>query len=367
VKKKLAIVVPSLRGGGAERVMVNIIRHIDTSKFDIRLILIKKEGPYVQFIPEHIPVIDLNSNRVRFAIVKLIKELNKYKPDVILSTLGYLNLALISIKPFLKGGPKIIVRHAISPTKSLEKYSNIKRSICKKVYRILYNKSDIILAQCEEMKKDIAEVYQIDEGKIRYIYNPLDIKKIQSDMQKQNPYNTDKFNLISAGRFTYQKGFDILLKAFKIVHKKHPNTHLTILGEGVLKEELIITAQKLGLDKKVTFAGFQENPYPYYYYSDMFILSSRYEGFPNTLLEALACKTKVISTQCKNGPKEIIGCNDYGLLAEVENNHSLANSILRYMSMESLTQNRCYSFDIKKIIQEYELLINEQSNIKGFR
>src|SRR5699024_12547692 len=99
--------------------MVNIIRHIDTSKFDIRLILIKKEGPYVQFIAEHIPVIDLNSNRVRFAIGKLIKELNKYKPDVILSTLGYLNLALITIKPFLKASPRITSRSTISTTKSL--------------------------------------------------------------------------------------------------------------------------------------------------------------------------------------------------------------------------------------------------------
>lgn len=357
MKRKVAILVPSLRGGGAERVMVNIIRHIDTSKFDINLILIKKEGPYIDLIPEHISVVDLKSNRVRYSVLKLVKKLNEYKPDVILSTLGYLNLVLVSIKPLLKGNPKIILRHAISPSKSLEKFNGLKKIVYKNIYKILYNKSDVILAQCLDMKKDIARVFQIDKDKVHYIYNPLDIRKIHLDMKKKNPYDSQKINLVSAGRMAHQKGFDVLIEAFEIIYNVNPNTHLTILGEGELKEELKQKTEKLGINRHVTFAGFQNNPYPYYYFSDMYILSSRYEGFPNTLLEALACGTKVVSTECENGPKEIIGHNEYGLLARVNDSNSIANKVLKYISMENRTQDRSYSFDVDEIIKEYENLL----------
>src|SRR5690554_3888965 len=102
MKIKIAIIVPSMRGGGAEKVMANLIRYLDKDKFDIRLILIKKEGPYLDLIPNTVSVIDLNARRVRYSIFKLIGELNKYNPDVILSTLGHLNLAILSIKIFLK-------------------------------------------------------------------------------------------------------------------------------------------------------------------------------------------------------------------------------------------------------------------------
>ena len=114
MKRKLAVVIPSLRGGGAERVMLNIISHLNREKFNIRLIVIKKEGPYEKKLPSDIDVVDLNSDRVRYSIFKLIKELNRFKPDVILSTLGHLNLVLLSIRTFLKNNPKKVASNYIN-------------------------------------------------------------------------------------------------------------------------------------------------------------------------------------------------------------------------------------------------------------
>lgn len=357
MKKKLAIVIPSLRGGGAERVVINLVRKFDRSKFDISLILIKEEGAYVKLIPEDVRVIDLDSNRVRYSIFKLVKELNKYRPDVILSTLGHLNLALLSVKFLLKGSPKIIVREANTPSKSMSKLDKNKKNLFSYMYRLLYPKAYLIISQCKDMKEDIINCFGIRDKKIKYIYNPLDIEKIRDNMKDKNPYNPSKINLISVGRLSYQKGFDVLIDAFKIVNEKFPRTHLTILGEGELKEELQEQVEKLGISKEISIVEFKENPYPYYYYADTYILSSRWEGFPNTLLEALACGTKVVATNCKSGPREIIEDDKFGILVQDEDSEDLAKGIIDSINGENKTGCRAEFFRVDKIVREYEEIL----------
>lgn len=175
-------------------------------------------------------------------------------------------------------------------------------------------------------------------------------------MQRKNPYNEDLINIIAIGRLTYVKGFDILLKAFKIVNEKIPNTHLTILGEGELKNELIHQAEKFNILKNITFVNFTNNLYPYLFYSDTFVLSSRWEGFPNTLLEALACHAKVVATDCKNGPREILDNNKYGRLVPTEDYISLAEGIISSINDSNRSKDRAADFDIEKIVKQYEEL-----------
>lgn len=353
MKKKIAIIIPSLRGGGAERVMVNIIRNLDYTKFDIKLILLKKEGPYINLLPENIDVVDLKTHRVRKSIRPLIKVLNSIRPDVILSTMGHLNLAILATRPFLKGNPKIIIREANTPSKNLTK----KERLFSFVYKKLYPKADLIVAQCNDMKTDLMEYFDIEEEKIKYIYNPLDIEEIMGNIKGSSPFVENRINLISVGRLSYQKGFDVLINAFDIVVKKVPNVYLTILGDGILKKELEEQAEKLGILDRISFVGFKDNPYPYYHYADMYILSSRWEGFPNTLLEALACGTKVVATNCKSGPREILEDNKYGTLVTEGDYESLANGIIKSISDKNKTGDRANVFNINNIIKEYEKVL----------
>ncbi|WP_404429633.1 glycosyltransferase [Sutcliffiella horikoshii] len=357
MKRKLAIVIPSLRGGGSERVIINLINNLDLDKFEIKLLVVKKEGPYIKYLPNNVSVVDLKSERVRYSLFKMVRVLNEYKPDVILSTLGHLNLVLISIRKFLKNSPKVIVRESNTPSMSLTKLSNGKKRLFKFLYRCFYPKADLIIAQCKDMKQDIVKTYRIDERKIDYIYNPIDLNSIISNAGELNPFDDNKTNIVAVGRLTYQKGFDVLLRSFKLVNQELPNSRLTILGEGSLKDTLDNQVKQLSISDSVSIIGFKDNPYPYYKNADLFVLSSRWEGFPNVLLEALACNTKVVATKCKSGPKEILENGKYGQLTEVENEVSLAKAIIESLNSEYIGQNRAKDFDISVIIKQYEKLL----------
>lgn len=290
---------------------------------------------------------------MRYSIFKLIKELNNYKPDTIISTLGHLNLVLLAVRPFIKGKPKIIVREANTPSKTRTKTKGFKRFLFSKLYKSLYPTADKIVAQCEDMKLDFIDTYKIDSEKIIYIYNPIDIKYIKEKSIEFNPYKDDYINIIAVGRLTYQKGFDILISAFKEVTEKLPNVRLNILGEGELLDSLNKQIKDLGLSEKVSILGFKENPYPYYKNADLFVLSSRWEGFPNVLLEALACGAKVVATNCKSGPREILGDNEYGTLVEVENIKDLASGIINALKSPNKSSERAKIFDISNIMEYY--------------
>jgi glycosyltransferase involved in cell wall biosynthesis len=265
-----------------------------------------------------------------------------------------LNIVLLVIKPLLSRKTRIIVRE--SNTLSIKNSSLVYpvKFIHNFLYKLFYKKSNLIIAQCQEMKNDLIKYLKIKEDKIKVIYNPLEINKIIFQTNGDNPYLVNKINFLGVGRLTKQKGFDILIRAFSIVVKEIPNSHLTILGEGELLNELENLAYDLGLNNKISFEGFKINPYIYYYYSDTYVLSSRWEGFPNSLLEALACKAKVVSTKCKSGPNEIIGNNEFGILSELNDIELLAENMIKSIYNENLSGDRALKFDIGIIIKEYE-------------
>jgi len=362
MKKKICFIIPSLRGGGAEKVIVNILRYINKSIFDITLIVINKEGYYEKLLPKNITTLDLKRKKVRHSLPKLIKTLNIIRPDIVLSTQAHLNIGILLLKPFIMSNPKIIVREANTPSISISHLNHPKKEIITFLYKKLYKNADLIIAQCEDMKLDIVNFIKIPEEKIKVIYNPLDISSIKKEIDGRSPFQEGRVNFLSVGRLSFQKGFDILLEAFKLVIEKVPIAHLTILGEGNLEENLKKQTVDLGINKHVTFEGFKESPYNHYYHSDTYVLSSRWEGFPNTLLEALACDTKVVATNCKSGPKEILLNNEYGLLAEVENPSSLAINMLKSLKIENRSKNRASFYDIHKIIKDYESVFHELSS-----
>ncbi|MBI5050964.1 MAG: glycosyltransferase, partial [Nitrospirae bacterium] len=200
------------------------------------------------------------------------------------------------------------------------------------------------------------------------IYNPHDIKEIQGFAREepQHPWLKEKECpvLVNAGRLIHQKGQDILLNAFKLVLEKTP-ARLIILGEGPLLKDLLKLSETLKIKDNVDFAGFQKNPYTFMSHCDVFVLPSRWEGFPNVMIEAMACGAAVVATRCQSGPEEVITDSVNGLLVPVEDEEKLSEAILKAIanpdlsaSMGSAAKKTVLKFDVKTVMANYERVFN---------
>lgn len=361
MRTKLMLMTPNLLGGGAEKVMVNLLNHFDRERIEPIFITANLIGPYTKLLPKDVEVIDLGVTRVRYVIPKLLSEINRIKPDVILSTLERLNFALLLARPFIQKKAKIVIREANLPSKTIHLYHSYQKFIYQSMYRRLYPLADQIITQSDRMRQEILDFTGIREERVTTIHNPIDVSLITNLASKFNPFQgTTGKTIVSVGRLEYQKGFDILINAFKLVNNRYPDSNLFILGEGSLHGELLNLAVSLDISNNVHFIGFQDNPYPYMQNADLFVLSSRFEGFPNVLLEALACNSKIVATDCHSGPSDILNQPEYGLLVPPEHVQNLADGIIRGLSDELIGSKgyiRAMDYDCRKITDLYEKIL----------
>lgn len=353
MKTKIYFILPSLFGGGAEKVVLTLLKHIDRTKFEPTLVLLNTQGSYP--VPDDISVINLDVQRARYGIFKVAALLRKSHPDIVFSTLGHLNLLMAMIRPFFGKEIRFIARE--SNTVSLENQTERFSRLFDFLYRQFYNNFDAIITQSQYMKKDLVENYGISGDKIVMIYNPVDVDKIIENMQKEIAYKLpeNKINLIAVGRLSRQKGFDILIESMYLLDDKY---HLSILGEGEEKETLLELVKKYGLQRRITFAGFQDNPHAIMKQSDLFVLSSRYEGLPNVLLEANACGLGAVAFDTPGGTAEIIEPKRNALLISQTTPLALAEAIQNAtdISFDKITIQTMIKerFGVAKILKKYE-------------
>lgn len=354
MKKKVAFILPSFRGGGAEKITTTLINNLE-GDYERQIYVLENYGPYKKKLQDDVEIIDLEEKRASRSFFKILNLIKREKPDIIFSTFSHLNVIVILAVLFSFSNTKIIIREPNTPSVKLNELSLWKKNILVRLIRVLYKKADVIISQCEEMKQDMCSVYNLDKMRITRIYNPLEIDNIREEIGFTSPYSTrDKINIVASGRLTRQKGFDSLIKAFSIVQNEIDNICLTILGEGELREELEELVHELNLKDKVILKGYVKNPYPYYHYSDLFVLSSRWEGFPNSLLEALACGTRVVSTRCKSGPNEILKNVSLARLVKVDDIEEMAFKIKEVLQLPKKFDENILQFDVEKVINEYK-------------
>jgi len=330
--RKALFLIPNLSGGGAERVMSNLLNYLSDK---LKIIPVFFNDDHVYSLPKNCKVyyLDHGLPKIRFIkklmrIIHLRRIIKKETPDVALSFLANIYLIISIIFP-RKLNVKLVIaeRNTMSYILKSSKYGAIKEIIAK----LLYRKADNILAVSKGVSEDLVKTLKLPKEKNRVIYNPYDVKNIK-ELAKEEPIHPWLINnkeypvIINVARLTYQKGHDILLKAIKIVSEKI-ESRLIILGEGPLLSQLKNLSKELGIEDKVDFAGFQENPFAFISRSDVFVLSSRWEGFPNVLIEAMACGIPVISTDCHSGPNEIIEHGVNGILVPIDI-EKLAESII---------------------------------------
>ncbi len=392
--KNIAIIISSLKGGGAERVVSNITMNLPNDKYNVYLILFDSSDMQYSY---NGCLIDINIKANNNPIIKTINFIKryfkirkikiKYDIDTSISFLEGPNLLNI----LTKGKDKVIVsvRGYISKN-STGIYANLSRYFMKKTY----NNADVIVSVSNLIKNDLVNNFNINEDKVFTIYNPYDIEKIEklSNESIEDEYEEifKRNVIITVGRLDRFKGHWHLIRAFKKINDKNKDIKLVILGEGKLRKYLQNLIDSLELNDNVYLLGFKKNPYKYIKKSSIFVLPSLSEGFPNVIAEAMACGVPVISSDCKSGPREILAPNtdiefqciekeyaQYGILIPVcdgkqytytdpltREENIMAETILELLNDKKLYErysknamNRVKEFQIDKVIDLWEKIL----------
>ncbi|MFL1994904.1 glycosyltransferase [Lysinibacillus irui] len=355
-KIKLMLLVPSLKGGGAEKVMVNLSKYLNRENFKITIVCFQMEGEYLANLPLDIEVRNLNVSRVSKGYFPLIKLIKKEQPNMILSTGFESNMILLLTKRFIDKKIKLIVRESSIPSINLQQ----NKYFYGLFYKFLYNTSNLIICQSEAMKLDLVKNFKVKDNLIKVIRNPVDFKEIQTlqneeDIPDKNNFpNLHNINIMTIGRLSDEKNHRKLIEHFSEKYKNKKNYHLYILGQGPLESELKKYVSELSLLQQIHFIGFQKNPYIWLKYANLFVLPSKYEGLPNSLLEAISCNIPVIITDHMGGSKEIMDLV------------GIKNRVVKQLNWEDwwfekpskvVYENLYNNFNLEKIIKEYEQAI----------
>jgi len=339
-KIKILFFLPHLVGGGAERVTINIIKLLNKELYDITLVVLSKKGPSYNLLPKDLHIIDLNVNKTIFSIFKLKKTIQVIKPNIIFSSIFRGHIALYFSILGINCKANIILRSPNSPKLILERKEL--NFYMKKLLDLVYKRADKIIAQTPEMKNEIVKYHFINPNKIKVFLNPIDTKLIDNKTKNiKNPFSLNDINIVAAGRIIEQKGFDILIKSMKIVINSNNNFKLYIIGEDVIGEQINLEklVKKYNLEDNIVFLGYQDNPYKYYCYSDLYVLSSRWEGLPNTILENLYLEKPIVATKCIPFMESLINDKKNGFLVDIENIEQLAEAILKYKELKPILAN----------------------------
>lgn len=355
--KKISIIfiLPDLETGGAERIITTIANHLPREKFDPKIMLLRKEGGYLELLKDDVEVIDLKTERIRNSLQPILREIRNRKPDIVFSGFGEVNAYLAL---FIRFFPK---------TKFIARETNVvSQHVTRKEIRFFYkfyNNYNKIICQSDDMKNDLTENFKIKNEKLIKINNPVDFDFINEKLKistKPELFKADYKNIVAIGNLSSRKGFDNLLKVFS--HLKNQKIQLHILGNGKDQDLLHQMKTDLGLEN-VIFHGQQKNPYQFLKFADLFILSSRYEGFPNVLLEAGACGIYSLANNCKGGITEIIQPKINGEISDIENHGAFAKKIVEVLEgnhdAEVIKKSISSRFSKELILAKYEEVLLE--------
>lgn len=350
---KIVFFLPTLNGGGAERVTINIIKQLNHDEHEIHLVLLQETGDFLQLIPDKVTVHNLNIKKTMYSIIKLRKYLQVLNPNTIYSTLYRSHIAIYLALKYTNLKPKIICRIPNSPKLVLEK-NELSRTM-KFFLELALKNATIIIAQTPQMKDEIIKYHNVIKEKIQVMINPLDVNNIESSILiNTNPFDKNYINVLASGRILPQKGYDILIKAFHKVYASNPNYRLHIIGSnyGNFQQKYQQLIDELNLNGIITFLGFQQNPYIYYKNADLFVQSSRWEGLPNTILENLYLRKPIVATNCIPYMETLIQDGENGLLVEVDNPYKLSEGILKHTTLTKLgNRSSTSNFNINKIFK----------------
>jgi glycosyltransferase involved in cell wall biosynthesis len=349
--KSVIFAISSLSGGGAERVVVTLINSWKNNRFRPVLLVAKKAGPYLSDILPGIDIVSVDIDLYASKTLEVVKRLRcifrELQPAVVFSHLSGMNRMIMRAKK-LKAfdAPVVVVEHNnFYKTVNGRGRSSFMQMLLKKEMSWLYRSADAIVGVSSGVSESVQQSLMLPSTtNITTVYNPINRNLIQGKIQQQPaiPFAKEFLDLpkpiiISIGRLVKQKGFDDLISAFAAL-PDYQRGSLVILGEGILEEELKSLAIKLNIGSNCHLPGFVSNPWWFMARSDLFVSSSYWEGFPMSVLEAIACQIPIVSTDCPYGVNEIIEDGHNGRLVAVGNISQLSLAIQEALSNKTVSQ-----------------------------
>ena len=362
--ERIAFYLSSLSGGGAQRVMLTLANAMAEHGVQIDLVLVKARGPFLAQVHPGVRVIDLGVGNVTLSLPGLVRYLRRERPAALLSSLKHVNLVALIARRLSRVPLRLVVGEHNTLSHSCK--SGLKDRMLPHLMRVLYPKADLVVAVSQGVADDLCASLELAKEKVQVIFNPV----VRSEIAEQAaaPLDHPWFRpgeppvILGMGRLTEQKDFPNLIHAFAFVRKER-NCRLMILGEGELHEELQGLVTRLGLSASVSLPGFVDTPFAYMGRAAVFVLSSRWEGLPTVLIEAMACGSPVVSTDCPSGPAEILERGEWGRLVPVGDSAALAAAISATLDdgRPPIVMERAAMFRVEKARDRYlEVLLESE-------
>lgn len=359
--KKIAIVLPDLRAGGAQRMLLNMAKEYGQQGYDVSLVVLTDA---VEFKDEALMLGDVElvvfkNSRAAFAFLKLFWFFVRERPQYILSALSYINvLTILAVRLSLINTYLVVSErayHSVNAKLTVKRYA-----IEKLLIRCVYPFANKVVGISQGVAENIRYIGGLAKDKVVTIYNPVVTPQLRASMNEAllTPLNVpDEHKIILAcGRLVEVKDYPTLIRAFAALRQSFLNVSLVILGDGVLREALGYLCHELQIEDDVHFVGFVQNPHPYFKRADVFALSSLSEGFGNVIVEALYAGAPVVCTDCPSGPREILDDGQYGQLVTVGDYVAFAAALKEALDTPlpiDKLKERAAVFNVKTICETY--------------
>jgi len=354
----IALFLPSLAGGGAEKVFLHLGQGFAERGAEVHLVLARAEGPYLPLVPDSLQVVDLGASRVLRSLPALVCYLRRARPVALLSALDQANVVALWAQKLARVPTRVVVTVHNTPSQATAQARTLSARLMRYWVKPFYPWAHAVVAVSKGVANDLTNWVGVPTDKVRVIYNPIITPELFH--KAEEPLDHPWFQpgqppvIPGAGRLTTQKDFPTLLRAFALVRAQR-SARLMILGEGELRADLERLAEQLGIAEDFALPGFVQNPYPYLKRAAVFVLSSRWEGLPTVLVEALALGTPVVSTDCPSGPREILADGKWGRLVPVGDAGKLAEAILETLRQPKTTVDKqsLLRFTVDYAVEEY--------------
>lgn len=368
---RIALFLPNLAGGGAERVTLTLAEGLVQRGYPVDLVAAEARGALANEVPAAVRLIDLGASKVVVSFPALVAYLRCHRPQVMLSALSHANCLAIWARGLARVKTRLIVAEHAALSQVTAHGTSVRSRILPVLMRWSYRHADGIVAVSTGVADDLARELRIARERIRVIHNPILTPVLLR--KAAEPFYHPWYEvgqpqvILGVGRLAPEKDFLTLIRAFARVRRSRA-ARLMILGEGEERASLESLVRELKLEHDVALPGFTDNPYPYMKRSAAFVLSSRWEGLPTALVEAMACGTPVVATDCPYGPAEILENGRWGRLVPIGEPVALAESILQTLNnpvLEVATRAACFSMN--DACERYldELMLQSVAGIKS--